>query len=303
MDQATLASQQRADGLDEGAFLLADALYAAVATQVPVTVEDDVGYTAQIEETVETTATLGQDQSDSQAEAAVRQAVCLDTLGCIVSASAEAGRLRRRLQQTLYTSFRMYLYPLTGGTAAVGKSVGDMIKSALAAGDNTVTNSVKTILKSTVHVKLFSAEDASSVGAALSDTTAIEEAVNAAFCGGASCTTVTTKVFAPPPPTPPSPPDSDDDDGGGDDNRLTIILASTLGGTFVLCLCVGVAVWIYKDPQRLSRATRRERRYRPSMVANARSSSSFSTPRWGSTYKDDALASIVTQPVRAYTAR
>ena len=316
VDQATLASQKQANGLDEGAFKLADALYAAVATQVPATEAENVEYTAEIEETVDTTTTLGQGQSASEAEAAVNEAVCLDTLACTVSASAETGRLRRRLQSTLYTSFRMYLYPLTGGTAAVGESVGDMVQAALAAGGGAATNSVKTALKAIMLVKTFLAKDASGVDDALSSTAAIEEAVNAAFCGGASCTTVTVELYAPPPPPPP---DSDDDDK--DDSRMVIILASALGGTLVLCLCIGVPVWIYYAPKRLARAQERQRRirYRPSIVANVyakegrsseraqASAESERAQRWGShtsfKFNDDELAAVVVQPVRAYTAR
>ncbi len=319
MDQATLASQKQANGRDEGAFKLADALYAAVATQVPVTEAENVEYTAEIEETVDTTTTLGQGQSASEAKAAVNEAVCLDTLACTVSASAETGRLRRRLQSTLYTSFRMYLYPLTGGTAAVGESVGDMVQAALAAGGGAATNSVKTALKAIIFVKTFLAKDASGVDDALSNTAAIEEAVNAAFCGGASCTTVTVELYAPPPPPPPSPSQPDDDTD--DDDGVTVILVSTLGGALVLLLCIGLAVYIYfkrRFPRRSyqSEAERRSK-YKPRGYSDAAANDfnerppsppmyvvppppiPYPMPRWSGPAEDDALAAIVVEPVRA----
>ena len=336
VDQATLARQKQANGLDEGAYKLAYALFQAIATQLPATEEKYVEYTAEIEETVDTTTTLGQGQSASEAKAAVNEAVCLDTLACTVSASAETGRLRRRLQSTLYTSFRMYLYPLTGGTAAVGESVGDMVQAAFDEEgiDGNVTNSVKTALAATIEVRVLSAEDATGVDVALTNTTAIEEAVNAAYCGGANCTTVTAKVFAPPPPpSPPPPPDNDDDD----DDQLTIILASTLGSLFMCCVCIGVAAYIWYNPQRFYRvqAVSKDRYQlhsvlsvdsegrnnrssvepsgvlgavsrKPSMLPHMDSSwagSSWAGQSWAGSAVDDAPAAIVAEPVRAYTAR
>ena len=228
---------------------------------------------------------------------------------------------------------RFYLYPLSGGDTAVGGSVGGMVQAEFNEKgiDGNVTNSVKTALRSIVSVRVLSAEDATGVGVALSNTTAIEEAVNAAFCGGANCTTVTAKVFAPPPPpSSPPPPDNDDDD----DDQLTIILASTLGSLFMCCVCIGVAAYIWYNPQRFYRVQAVSKdRYQLHSVLSVDSEGRNSRPSvasqgvlgvvserpmpylrpswvgssWAGPAEDDEPAAIVVEPsvepVRAYTAR